>query len=97
MTNPGDHRRGRHVVPALQVHLAFGTNDRRGVLDADMLRSCQDATRKVCREFGAELREVNGQDYHVHPLVQYLPKRAVSALAEQPPGRAGPAVASGVH
>ena len=69
MTIPGDHRRGRHVVPALHDHLAVGTKYRRGMLDADMLRSCQDATRKVSGEFGAELREVNGEDDHVHLLV----------------------------
>ena len=81
MTIPGDHRRGKHVVPALQVHLVSGTNYRRGVLDADMLRSCQDAMRTVCGDFGAELGEFNGQDDHVHPLVQYPPKMTVSALA----------------
>jgi putative transposase len=60
MTIPGDHRRGRHAVSALHVHLVFVTKYRRGVLDADMLRSCQDAMRKVCDEFGAELRDFNG-------------------------------------
>jgi putative transposase len=37
--------------------------------------------RKVCGDFGAELREFNGEDDHVHLLVEYPPKVAVSALA----------------
>jgi len=36
--------------------------------------------RKVCADFGAELREFNGEGDHVHLLVQYPPKVAVSAL-----------------
>ena len=56
MTFPEDYRRGRHVVSALYVHLVFVTKYRRGVLDADMLRRCEDAMRKVCGDFGAELR-----------------------------------------
>jgi REP element-mobilizing transposase RayT len=60
--------------------LVFVTKYRRGVLDADMLRSCQDAMRKVCDDFGAELREFSGEDDHVHLLVEYPPKVAVSAL-----------------
>ena len=36
--------------------------------------------RKVCGDFGAELRKFNGQDDHVHLLAEYPPKAAVSAL-----------------
>jgi putative transposase len=71
-------RRGRHVVSALHVHLVFAKH-RRGVLDADMLR-CQDTMRKVCDDVGAQLRKFNGEDDHVHLLVDYPPKVAVSAL-----------------
>jgi hypothetical protein len=34
------------------------TKQRRGVLDADMLNCCEDAMRKVCGNFGTELREL---------------------------------------
>jgi putative transposase len=36
--------------------------------------------RKVCGDFGADLREFNGEHDHVHLLVEYPPKMAVSAL-----------------
>lgn len=80
MTFPEDYRRGRHVVSALHVHLVFVTKYRRGVLDADMLACCEDTVRKVCGDFGAELREFNGEDDHVHLLVEYPPKVPVAAL-----------------
>jgi putative transposase len=56
------------------------TTYRRGVLDADMPRSCQDATRTVRADSGAELREFNGEDDHVHLLAGYPPKVVVPAL-----------------
>lgn len=80
MTNQHGYRRGRHVISALHIHLVFVTKYRRGVLDSDMLSCCEDAMRKVCADFGAELREFRGEDDHVHLLVEYPPKVAVSAL-----------------
>ena len=70
------------MVSALHVHLVFVTKYRRGVLDADMLRCCEDAMRKVCGDFGAELREFNGEDDHVHLFVAYPPKVAVAGAGE---------------
>ena len=77
MTLEDDYRRGRHVVSVLHVPLVFVTKDRRGVLNADMLLSCQDAMRKVRGDFGAGLREFNGDDDHAHLLAGYPPKVAV--------------------
>ena len=58
MTIPEEYRRarGRHVVSALHAHPVFVTKHRRGVWTADMLRSCEDAMRKVCGDFSATLR-----------------------------------------
>ena len=41
---------------------------------------CVMSTRTVCEDFGAELREFNGETDHVHLLVFYPPKVAVSNL-----------------
>jgi putative transposase len=80
MTADADYRRGRHVVFALHVHLVFVTKYRRAVLDDETLRLCQDVMRNVCAGFGTELREFNGADDHVHLLIFYPPKVAVSVL-----------------
>jgi putative transposase len=60
--------------------LVFVTKYRRGVFDNEMLRFCEQAMRKVCDDFGAELREFNGETDHVHLLVFYPPKAPVTAL-----------------
>jgi putative transposase len=80
MTSDADYRRGRHVISALHVHLVFVTKYRRDVLDDEMLTCCEDSMRKVCDDFGASLREFNGEADHVHLLVFYPPKVSVSAL-----------------
>jgi putative transposase len=67
-------------VSAMHVHLVFVTRYRRGVLDDDMLRLCEATMRKVCADFGSELREFNGEHDHVHLLVFYPPKVSVSVL-----------------
>ena len=36
--------------------------------------------RKVCEDFGAELREFNGETDHVHLLVHYPPQITLSRL-----------------
>jgi putative transposase len=46
---------------------------------ADLTR-CEEIMRKVCEDFEAELKEFNGEPDHVHLLVHYPPKVAVSKL-----------------
>ncbi|MEU1897809.1 IS200/IS605 family transposase [Nocardiopsis dassonvillei] len=76
-------RRGRSVVSDLQAHLVFVTKYRRGVLTAQMLNHCEQVMHQVCETMGAELREFNGEDDHVHLLVHYPPKLPVSTLVNR--------------
>ncbi|WP_432972640.1 IS200/IS605 family transposase [Dactylosporangium sp. CA-233914] len=75
-----DVRRGRSVVHNLHAHLVFTTKYRRGALTDPILTRCQEIMADVCRDFGAELREFNGEDDHVHLLVHYPPSVALSKL-----------------
>lgn len=75
-----DIRRGAHVVYNLHVHLVFVTKYRRGVMDDAMLTRCEEIMREVCGSFDAELKEFNGERDHVHLLVHYPPKVALSKL-----------------
>jgi putative transposase len=68
------------VVSALHAHLVFITKYRRNVFDEEMLRRCEDIMIEVCDSFEAELRDFNGEHDHVHLLVHYPPKVAVSKL-----------------
>ena len=60
-------RRGRSVVHNLHAHLVFVTTYRRDVLNDPMLRLCEQVMADVRAGMGAELREFNGEDDHVHP------------------------------
>ncbi|WP_106253052.1 IS200/IS605 family transposase [Nonomuraea fuscirosea] len=77
--NP-DIRRGRTVVHALHAHLVFTPRYRRGVFTDELLRRCEDIMIEVCDSFGAELVDFNGEHDHVHLLVHYPPKVALSTL-----------------
>ncbi|WP_327585666.1 IS200/IS605 family transposase [Nonomuraea sp. NBC_00507] len=80
MSREMEYRRGRHVVSALHVHLVFVAKYRRNGFDEEMLRRCEDIMIEVCDSFEAELRDFNGEHDHVHLLVHYPPKVAVSKL-----------------
>ena len=64
----------------MHVHLVFVTKYRRHVFTKAMLDDIRDIFASVCADFEAELVEMDGEDDHVHLLVNYPPKVAVSAL-----------------
>jgi putative transposase len=45
-----------------------------------MLTRCEEIMRKVCEDFETDLIEFNGEEDHVHLLVHYPPKVALSNL-----------------
>lgn len=75
-----DLRRGRHCVSALKAHLVFVTKYRRGVLDPGALEWLAAHFAKVCATMDARLLACDGEDDHVHLLVEYPPKLAVATL-----------------
>ena len=75
-----DYRKGRSVVCSLHVHLVFITKYRRGVLTARAHDVIADAFLGVCSDFGARLVEVNGEDHHVHLLIEYPPTVQLTKL-----------------
>ncbi|MEU8302896.1 IS200/IS605 family transposase [Actinomadura sp. NPDC048955] len=75
-----DIRTGRHCVFAMHVHLVFVTKVRHKVFADRHLSRMEAIMRDVCRDFEAELVEFNGENNHVHLLVNYPPKMAVARL-----------------
>ena len=73
-------RHGRHCIFKMHVHLVFVTKYRRGVLDKKALDRLKEIFREVCLDFEADLVEMDGEDDHVHLLVEYPPKVSVSGL-----------------
>ncbi|MFI9770215.1 IS200/IS605 family transposase [Streptomyces sp. NPDC052415] len=64
-------RKVRSDVHTLHAHVVFTPRFRREVFSGPVLTRCEEVMRKVCEDFGAELREFNGRNDHVHLLVHY--------------------------
>ena len=80
MENQQELRTGRHCVFAMHVHLVFVTKYRRKVFDGDAIERLRAMLGKVCEDFEAKLVEMDGEDDHVHLLVNYPPSVSVSRL-----------------
>jgi putative transposase len=80
MRNNNQIRNGRHCVFLMHVHLVFVTKYRGGVFTKQILDDLREVLRSVCADFAAELVEFDGEDDHVHLLVNYPPKVSVSVL-----------------
>jgi putative transposase len=64
----------------MHIHLVFITKYRKQVFTKEILDDMERIFREVCEDFGAELKEFNGETDHVHLLVNYPPKIAISRL-----------------
>ena len=73
-------RRGRSCVFALHVHLVFVTKYRRHVFTKPILTDLREIFQDVCKDFEASLEEFEGEKDHVHLLINYPPKVAISRL-----------------
>ncbi|MEV0723303.1 IS200/IS605 family transposase [Micromonospora purpureochromogenes] len=73
-------RAGRHCVFALHAHLVFVTKFRHKVFSDRHLTRMEEIMRAVCTDFDTDLIEFNGDDNHVHLLVNFPPKVAPSKL-----------------
>lgn len=80
MDSDNDIRTGRHCVFALHAHLVFVTRYRHRVFTAIHLERMEQIMRAVCTDFECELVEFNGETNHVHLLVNFPPKVALSKL-----------------
>ncbi|WP_419901409.1 IS200/IS605 family transposase [Kiloniella sp.] len=80
MDNSNEYRTGRHCVFALHVHLVFITKYRRDVLSELAIQDLRHIFAKVCNDFEAQLVECDGEDDHVHLLINYPPKISLSKL-----------------
>jgi putative transposase len=75
-----DIRTGRQCVFLLHAHLVFVTKFRHQVFTGAHLARLEEIMRAVCADFETELAEFNGEHNHVHLLVHFPPKVALSKL-----------------
>ena len=80
MNSNQEVRTGRHCVFNMHVHLVFVTKYRRGVFTKEILDDLRVIFEHICLDFQAELIEFDGEEDHVHLLIHYPPKVAISNL-----------------
>ncbi len=80
MKNETNIRLGRHCVFLMHVHLVFVTKYRRKYLIRMPLKNCEATFASVCADFDVELVEMDEERDHVHVLINYPPKLAISNL-----------------
>ena len=74
------YRRGRTCVFSLHVHLVFVTKRRRHVLKGPDIAFLRQHFEEVAALQAARLIEMNGEDNHVHLLLEYPPTVTLSKL-----------------
>jgi putative transposase len=80
MAEMSNVRTGRHCTFLLHAHFVFVTKYRYAVFSDAHLRRMEEVMRAVCADFETELVEFNGEPNHVHLLVNFPPKVALSRL-----------------
>lgn len=80
MKKNNEIRHGRHCVFLMHVHLVFVTKYRREVFTKEILKDLHSIFASACKDFESQLVEFDGEDDHVHLLINYPPKIAVSKL-----------------
>jgi putative transposase len=80
-------RTGRSCVYDINLHLVFVTKYRRDVFTKEMLSRLKDLFAETCDQMGCTLHEFNGEDDHVHLLLSFPPKLAISNLVGKLKGK----------
>jgi len=75
-----EYRRGRHSVTRLVAHLVFTTKYRRKVFDGDMIGQLREVFESACEKLDCRIIEFDGEEDHVHLLIEYPPKLSISVL-----------------
>ncbi|GAD32598.1 transposase [Photobacterium leiognathi lrivu.4.1] len=70
----------RHSVSKLVVHLVFTTKYRRKLFTGIMIEQLREAFESACVKLECELIEMDGEEDHVHLLISYPPKLAISVM-----------------
>lgn len=73
-------RKERHSVTNLLMHLVCVTKYRRKVFTGAGLRNLEETFRSVAGKMDFDIKEFNGEQDHIHILIEYPPKLSVSKI-----------------
>ncbi len=79
-TSPDEYRTGRHCVFQLHAHLVFTPKYRFSLFKKKHLDAMNGIFRTVCDAQNVQLTEFNGEDDHVHLLINFPPQTDISKL-----------------
>jgi len=73
-------RKERHSVSDLQIHLVCVTKYRKKVFTSKSLALIETSFREVAAKMNFQVKEFNGEEDHVHCLIEYPPKLSISQI-----------------
>ena len=73
-------QRSRYAAYLLHVHIVFVTKYRRRIFGELHLAALHQYVAEICQDFGAELKECDGEADHAHRLIEYPPAVQLSKL-----------------
>lgn len=76
----GKYRTGRHVVFSLQSHIVLVTKYRRGAISDRVREEIINAANEVAKRYEFKILDIDGEDDHIHLVVDYPPKLSLSKL-----------------
>jgi putative transposase len=74
------YRRERHSVTDLKIHLVCVAKYQDKVFSGDELKLIEEVFRHVAKQMDFQILEINGEDEHVHALIEYPPKLSISKI-----------------
>ncbi len=74
------YRRERHSVTDLKVHLVCVAKYREEVFSEEELKIITEVFHHVAKQMDFQILEINGEDEHIHALIEYPPKLSVSKI-----------------
>ena len=73
-------RRERHSVTDLKIHLVCVTKYMDKSFSGEELKLIEEVFHHVASQMNFQILEINGEDEHVHALIEYPPKLSVSKI-----------------
>ncbi len=75
-----EFRRERHSITDLKIHLVCVTKYRDEIFSTEEMKLIEEVFRHVATQMNFQILEINGEDEHVHALIEYPPKLSVSKI-----------------
>jgi putative transposase len=80
MTKQDNYIRANRSVYLLTAHIVFVTKYRKSVLTLPIIERLDTIFKETCLKWDSTLKEFNGENNHVHLLVQYPPDVALAKM-----------------